>query len=215
MHTFYITGGTAKKRSEYIANVCTELHVSTYDIHHLIPKVEALSISITDIGPWQKNLFLTPLSSPFTIGVIPNAELLTTEAQHALLKTLEEPPPHAKIYIESQSSSSLLPTILSRCQIIQLTTHTTASLDVSILQLFDDSLSIGKKMVMLDEHISNKEEAKVWVTQAIHTLHTNRTTIPSTTYRHLMQRLLVASQQLAANVSYKLAIDQIIYPKIH
>ena len=70
-------------------------------------------------------------------------------------------------------------------------------------------------MVMLDEHISNKEEAKVWVTQAIHTLHTNRTTIPSTTYRHLMQRLLVASQQLAANVSYKLAIDQIIYPKIH
>ncbi len=113
MHTFYITGGTAKERMEYIANACTELHVSTYDIHHLIPKEEALSIGIAEVRPWQKDLFLTPLSSPFTIGIIPHAELLTTEAQHALLKTLEEPSPHTKIYIESEVSSLLLPTILS------------------------------------------------------------------------------------------------------
>ncbi|EKD67680.1 MAG: hypothetical protein ACD_48C00267G0001, partial [uncultured bacterium] len=175
MHTFYITGSTARDRTEYIADVCTELHVSTYDIHHLIPKEEASSIGISDVRLWQNKLFLAPLSSAVTIGIIPNAELLTTEAQNALLKTLEEPPPHTIIYIESEVNSSLLPTILSRCQIISLTTHAIPSLDESILQLCDTTVSVGKKMAILDEHISNKEEAKVWVTQAIHTLHANRT----------------------------------------
>ncbi len=215
MHTFYITGGTAKNRLEYIANICTELHVSAYDVHHLIPKEEALSIGIADIRPWQKNLFLTPLSSPFTIGIIPNAELLTTEAQNALLKTLEEPPKHTKIYIESQSSSSLLPTILSRCQIIQLTTKPASNAASqpslsTILQLCDTQLSIGKKIALLDSEISNKEEARAWIEQAIHILHANRDTISSTIYRNFMQRLLQASQHLAANVSYKLAIDKIV-----
>ena len=210
MHTFYITGSTARDRTEYIADVCTELHVSTYDIHHLIPKEEASSIGISDVRLWQNKLFLAPLSSAVTIGIIPNAELLTTEAQNALLKTLEEPPPHTKIYIESQSSSSLLPTILSRCQIIQLTTKPIITQDITILQFCDTKLSIGQKMALLDNKISNKEDAKMWVTQAIHILHANRTTVPQETYRHVMKHLLAASHHLAANVSYKLAIDHLI-----
>jgi DNA polymerase III delta prime subunit len=105
MHTFYITGGSVENRLEYITHTCNELGVTSYDIHRLIPKEQALTIGISDIRPWQKELFLTPLSSPLTIGIIPNAELLTTEAQNALLKTLEEPPAHTRIYIESQSRS--------------------------------------------------------------------------------------------------------------
>ena len=210
MHTFYITGGTSSDRLQYITHICDEFSVHSYDIHRLIPKEEALSIGIADIKLWQKELFLTPLASPYTIGVIPNAELLTTEAQNALLKTLEEPPSHTKIYIESQTSSSLLPTILSRCQIIQLATKPVTSHDSTIVQLCETQLSIGKKMAILDGQISNKEEAKVWVTQAIHTLHTNRKTLSTTTYVHFMQHLLTASQHLSANVSYKLAIDHII-----
>ncbi|MFH1533482.1 MAG: hypothetical protein ABID64_00950 [Nitrospirota bacterium] len=210
MHTFYITGGAVEDRLEYITHICNELGVRSYDTHRLIPKEQSLTIGIADIRTWQRELFLTPLTSPYTIGIIPNAQLLTIEAQNALLKTLEEPPTHTKIYIESQSSSSLLPTILSRCQIIQLATKPVTSHDSTILQLCDENLSIGKKISLLDEQISNKEEAKVWVTQAIHTLHTNRKTLSTTTYVHFMQHLLTASQHLSANVSYKLAIDQII-----
>lgn len=209
MHTFYITGATKIDRLKYITAICNDIHVASYDIHRLIPKEQSLSIGISDIRPWQKELFLTPLTSPFTIGIIPNAELLTMEAQNALLKTLEEPPTHTKIYIESQTSSSLLPTILSRCQIIQLPTYSMTSHDLSILQLCDAAVSIGKKMAIVENEISNKEEAKAWIVQAIHTLHANHNAIPSTTYRHFMQRLLTASQHLSSNVSYKLAIDQI------
>jgi hypothetical protein len=86
---------------------------------------------------------------------------------------------------------------------------------ITILQLGDDQLPVGKKIALLDENISNKEEAKLWVAQAIHTLHANRNTIPSATYRHFMQRLVTASGQLTMNVSYKLVIDQLILSKIH
>lgn len=209
MHTFYITGGNVKSRMDYIANACTELKVSSHDIHRLIPKQEAQSIGIADVRNWQKELLLTPLASPYTIGIIPNADLLTQEAQHALLKTLEEPPTHTKMYIESQTSASLLPTILSRCHIIQLKTEEVLSQDSILLQLCDAKLSVGQKMAMLDEHISNKEEAKMWVTQAIHTLHANRTTIPSAIYKHMMKQLLTASQYLGSHVSYRLAIDHL------
>lgn len=213
MHTFYITGGNAIDRLEYITHICNELGVTSYDIHRLIPKEESLSIGISDVKQWQKELFLTPLTSPYTIGIIPEAQLLTTEAQNALLKTLEEPPTHAKIYLESQTSSALLPTILSRCQIIQLLTQSSKDLNQSslatMLQLCDNTISVGKKIAILDEKISNKEEAKVWIEQAIHTLHSNRNTIPSTTYQQFMQHLLSASQHLASNVSYKLAIDHL------
>jgi len=210
MHTFYITGGTTKDRGDYIADVCKEFRISAYDIHYLLPKKEALSIGISDIRPWQKDLFLTPLSSSFTIGIIPNAQILTTEAQNALLKTLEEPPTHTRIYLESQSNSTLLPTILSRCQMIQLATHSIPSHDSSILQLCDDRISPGKKFALLDEQISNKEDAKVWIEQAIYALHSNQTAISSATYTRVMQHLLTASQQLSSHVSYKLAIDSII-----
>lgn len=220
MHTFYITGGLVNDRLAYITHICDELGVSSYDTHRLIPKEESPTIGISDIRGWQKELFLTPLNSPYTIGVIPNAELLTIEAQNALLKTLEEPPTHTRIYIESQTSSSLLPTILSRCQMIQLITQpasdTTAKPSVATMRdLCDDTMSPGKKIALLEKEITNKEEAKVWVIQAIHTLHTHHTEMPSTTYLPCMQGLLTASQHLSANVSYKLAIDELTFLKIH
>jgi DNA polymerase III delta prime subunit len=221
MHTFYITGGTEADRLEYIRQACDKLNIASYDIHRLIPKEQLTTIGIADIRPWQKELFLTPLSSPHTIGIIEHAEHLTMEAQNALLKTFEEPPAHTKIYIESQSNETLLPTILSRCQIVQLTTLPIFSGDEQepmlkiILQLTDDQLPIGKRIALLEEQISNKENAKIWVTQATHTLHKYRKTISTATYIHLMKRLLTASMYLSANVSYKLAIDHIPIPKIH
>lgn len=49
--------------------------------------------------------------------VLEDAANLTVEAQNALLKTLEEPPPEAILILGAASDAKLLPTILSRCQI--------------------------------------------------------------------------------------------------
>lgn len=54
------------------------------------------------------------------VFVIPNAELMTPAAVNALLKTLEEPPEGVVLLLTSAEPENLLPTLLSRCQIIPL-----------------------------------------------------------------------------------------------
>ena len=52
------------------------------------------------------------------VGIIDEAELLTVDAQNALLKTLEEPPGQATLILVSTNPDALLETIRSRCQCI-------------------------------------------------------------------------------------------------
>lgn len=55
-----------------------------------------------------------------TSCVLEDASNLTIEAQNALLKTLEELPEDALFILGADSDSKLLPTVLSRCQIVKL-----------------------------------------------------------------------------------------------
>src|SRR5205807_8004030 len=47
-------------------------------------------------------------------------QTLTPEAQNALLKTLEEPPGNTQLYLTTPSAESFLPTVRSRCHLIDL-----------------------------------------------------------------------------------------------
>ncbi len=76
------------------------------------------SIGIGEVRQIQFFLSRKPIQSDHNTVVIADAHLLTLPAQHALLKTLEEPPPGALIYLVTTQPDSLLPTILSRVQII-------------------------------------------------------------------------------------------------
>ena len=56
-----------------------------------------------------------PYCSPHKIYIIPDAEMMTVQAQNALLKTIEEPPEYAVIILLTSNIDALLPTIQSRC----------------------------------------------------------------------------------------------------
>ena len=58
---------------------------------------------------------IKPYCSPYKIYIIPDAEMMTVQAQNALLKTIEEPPEYAVILLLTSNIDSLLPTIRSRC----------------------------------------------------------------------------------------------------
>lgn len=58
---------------------------------------------------------IKPYSSPHKIYIIPDAEMMTVQAQNALLKTIEEPPEYAVIMLLTSNVDALLPTIQSRC----------------------------------------------------------------------------------------------------
>ncbi|MBR1598692.1 MAG: DNA polymerase III subunit delta [Lachnospiraceae bacterium] len=61
---------------------------------------------------------LKPYSSRYKIYVIPDSQLMNPQAQNALLKTLEEPPEYAIILLLANGIGKFLPTVLSRCIIL-------------------------------------------------------------------------------------------------
>lgn len=75
------------------------------------------SIGIADVRTFIHRLQLTPSYSQKLVGVVRRAQLLTIEAQNALLKLLEEPPPRVQLILTTDNPDALLPTIISRCEI--------------------------------------------------------------------------------------------------
>ena len=74
------------------------------------------TISVDDIRAQVNNdVAIKPYSSKYKVYIINEAEKMTTQAQNAILKTLEEPPSYAVILLLVSNMNSLLPTILSRC----------------------------------------------------------------------------------------------------
>ncbi len=63
---------------------------------------------------------IKPYSGPKKIYIVREGEKMTVQAQNALLKTLEEPPEYAVILILTDNVNALLPTILSRCVVLNM-----------------------------------------------------------------------------------------------
>ncbi|MFQ5576042.1 MAG: ATP-binding protein [Anaerolineae bacterium] len=78
------------------------------------------SLKIEQIRALQKDLSLRPFESRHKIAILCDFERATASAANALLKTLEEPPPSVNLILTAQTVNRLLPTIVSRCQIIGL-----------------------------------------------------------------------------------------------
>src|SRR6201987_661963 len=71
---------------------------------------------IDDVRELRDNVRYAPAKGRFKIYIIDEVHMLTKEAFNALLKTLEEPPPHVKFIFATTEPDKVLPTILSRCQ---------------------------------------------------------------------------------------------------
>lgn len=70
-----------------------------------------------EVRAFMATMATSPRSGSIRLGVITGGEQLSHEAQSALLKLLEEPPPRARVVIMATTEASLLPTLLSRCRI--------------------------------------------------------------------------------------------------
>ena len=74
------------------------------------------TISVDDIrGQINNDIVIKPYSSRRKIYIIDEAEKMNTQAQNALLKTIEEPPAYAVLILLTTNADTFLPTILSRC----------------------------------------------------------------------------------------------------
>jgi DNA polymerase III subunit gamma/tau len=71
---------------------------------------------IDDVRELRENIKYLPTAGKYKIYIIDEVHMLTTESFNALLKTLEEPPAHAKFIFATTAAQDVPATIVSRCQ---------------------------------------------------------------------------------------------------
>jgi len=108
-YAYYTSDEGGKKHLSYLIGEHPDLAV-------VIP--DGNQIKIDQIRDIQDFVFLKPLGSSKVV-VIDDAGKMNPQAQNALLKTLEEPPEGVLFILISTLKGELLPTILSRCQVLE------------------------------------------------------------------------------------------------
>lgn len=121
MQSFLITGSDEKGRLQEVEKVIgKKLSSLKNNPDFIILQLgEGSSIGIAEVRFLQERLSLKPFQEKEKIALIKEAQNLTSEAQNALLKTLEEPNATSLLILTAPSAYWLLPTVVSRCQIIQ------------------------------------------------------------------------------------------------
>ena len=71
---------------------------------------------VEDVRPIIEQCPFKPANSRFKIYIVDECHMLSGSAWNALLKTLEEPPPHVRFVFATTEGDKVLPTIVSRCQ---------------------------------------------------------------------------------------------------
>ena len=77
-------------------------------------------IKVDQVRQLLHEVALTPVEARQRVAILRRFETANTAAANALLKTLEEPPPHATLLLTARAADDLWPTVVSRCQVIPL-----------------------------------------------------------------------------------------------
>jgi DNA polymerase III delta' subunit len=100
---------------------CRKLaHGNHPDLHRLAPEGAGQQIRVAQVHALVAELALLPLEGRYRVAIIEHAHRLNPDAQNALLKTLEEPPARVCLILAADDTSTLLPTVVSRCARVRL-----------------------------------------------------------------------------------------------
>jgi len=209
-HSLLIIGADLQTRTAVAEKYAKSKLLPSPDISIITPET---SIGIKHIRQIEHFLSLKPYQSEQKIVFIPQAETLTIPAQNALLKTLEEPPAHSLIILTVSHSHLLLPTIISRCQIIKTSKSDSRLLTQSDCQyqqkLFNSisQASIAAKINISHQSASSKESAVDFCEQQIAFIRQQKNLHMSKLLRCLSQ----TTSYLQANVNPKLCLENLVF----
>lgn len=176
MTSFIITSRDKEKRIAFAKDFCAQYKISPFDIS-VIEKETSVkqnvnSIGIDDVKKMQQTVFLKPLKSELKAVILEDAQLLTNEAQNAMLKILEEPPEQTLLILSADTKESFLPTILSRCKVIELenegiklTTRERNDITEFIENL--ETMSVGEKLKRAESLAKDKDKAILWIEKVL------------------------------------------------
>jgi DNA polymerase-3 subunit delta' len=90
------------------------------DLHWLRVPEDRKSIGVDAVRDACEQLGMTSLRGGYRVAIVAGADLMTTSAQNAFLKTLEEPAPRTLLVLATARPSRLVATLRSRCQRVEI-----------------------------------------------------------------------------------------------
>ena len=110
----------------------------------------ASNTGVDDIRDLRDKINFSPNEGRFKVYIIDEVHMLSTAAFNALLKTLEEPPPHAKFVLATTEEHKVPATIKSRCQVFHFRLLTVSELTARLLWLAEkENLTIEPEALAL------------------------------------------------------------------
>ncbi len=113
--TINCTNLSAEVEACNVCDSCKAFNTSrSFNIHELDA---ASNNSVDDIRNLTDQVRIPPQMGRYSVYIIDEVHMLSSQAFNAFLKTLEEPPKHAIFILATTEKHKIIPTILSRCQI--------------------------------------------------------------------------------------------------
>lgn len=207
---------TASQAQALVQNLQIDITHASLDLTIISP--EKKNITISQIRALKSQIFQKPFILKYRLVIIKSFDSATQEAQNALLKILEEPPPHAIIVLEAQNKHLILPTILSRV----VTKQPLSSSDATSNRRTEDESSFLKEekdVVNLLEKVSEVENPQEWLDKQILLLHKAlikniraKTHDPSSAkIRYLIENCALAKKMCQANVNPIFVLTNLVF----
>jgi hypothetical protein len=165
------------------------------------------SIGIEEVRQIQSFLTRKPIQSNQNQVFILDAHLLTLPAQNALLKTLEEPPGSSEIYLVTNQSDLLLPTVLSRVDIkqqikssVRIDTKKTEELLARLVKA-----GVGERLDILDSQTYTRDSLSKFLNDLEQVTHDHISSKREVIINH--EAISETRKYLKANCSLKLCLN--------
>lgn len=119
------------------------------DLSVIEAESEGGTLKVDQVREVRRTLTLRPYQSRYRVALFLRFQEASDGASNALLKTLEEAPQHAVLILTADNPEQLLPTIISRCEILRL-----RPLQAGVIESFLNSKSVEAGQAHLIAHIS-------------------------------------------------------------
>ena len=117
------------------------------------------TIGVDDIRNGLVNdMLIKPYSSEHKIYIVDEAEKMSLQAQNALLKTIEEPPTYGIVILLTSNIEASLPTILSRCMVLNMKPVSDKQMDTYLKQKGLESRVIDTVLLFAQGNIGRAEK---------------------------------------------------------
>ena len=172
----YLAAANVCESNGDICGVCEScrrvLNALTPDVIDIFPEDGKQSINVDQARNVRADAYIAPSELDVKVYILHNADKMNVQTQNALLKILEEPPRFVSFILLSTNIAAFLPTVRSRCQLVQFNFGTEKNDDSSKFhKLALETIGIlagNRKSLMIDVQSSlpsERSEFKEFITE--------------------------------------------------